>query len=145
VLVTSSISNNENTENLWAALESNHDYVLKVVVAGNQTPFDWDYALAWRREADADFDGIADNNDNCLLIANAAQRDSNEDGYGNVCDADLNNNGIVDPLDFSTLKSLLGTINSDADLNGNGIVDPLDFSRLKSLLGTLPGPSGLAP
>lgn len=51
------------------------------------------------------------------------------DGYGNVCDADFNNNLIVDPLDFSLLKLVLGSPSApNQDLNGNGIVDPLDFS-----------------
>jgi len=33
----------------------------------------------------------------------------------------------------------------DQDLNGNGVVDPFDFSLLKSRFGQPPGPSGIAP
>jgi len=95
---------------------------------------------------DDDSDGIANQFDNCLNQSNPNQRDTDFDGYGNVCDADFNNNNIVDPLDFSLLKSVLGSPSApDQDLNGNGIVDPLDFSVLKSLLGQAPGPSGLVP
>jgi len=95
-----------------------------------------------------------DIDDNCALVPNGplipdkggnSQLDTDGDGFGNFCDGDLNNNGIVDPLDFSALKAALGTFDSDPDLNGNGIVDPLDFSLLKSNLGLPPGPSCIAP
>jgi hypothetical protein len=63
-----------------------------------------------------------------------------------MCDPDFNGNGIVDPTDFSLLKSRFGQTGfPDQDLNGNGIVDPGDFSRLKSMFGQPPGPSGLNP
>jgi len=95
---------------------------------------------------DDDSDTVLDGLDNCLFKYNNSQRDTDNDGYGNVCDADFNNNRIVDPLDFSLLKSVLGSpVAPDQDLNGNGIVDPLDFSVLKSLLGQSPGPSGVVP
>lgn len=91
---------------------------------------------------DTDGDGVADDHDNCIDVANADQRDTNHDGYGNVCDADFNGNGIIDPTDFSVLKSALGSTSSpDQDLNGNGIVDPADFSKVKTTLGQAPGPS----
>jgi hypothetical protein len=94
---------------------------------------------------DADQDGIPDLGDNCTLLANTDQRDSNGDGYGNSCDADFNDNGIVDPTDFTAVKSLVGQVSPDHDLNGNGIVDPTDFTFTKANVGQLPGPSALAP
>jgi hypothetical protein len=99
---------------------------------------------------DSDGDGVPDNfdgqGDNCTLAANTNQRDTNDDGYGNLCDADFNGNGIVDPGDFSLLKSCFGRTDCpDQDLNGNGIVDPFDFSTLKANFGQPPGPSGLVP
>jgi hypothetical protein len=95
---------------------------------------------------DADGDSVLDGHDNCLLKSNAVQRDTNADGYGNLCDPDFNNNGVVDPGDFSLLKSLFGQPGfPDQDLNGNGIVDPFDFSTLKSMFGQPPGPSGVVP
>lgn len=40
--------------------------------------------------ADADSDGVCDDSsDNCLGVSNAAQRDDDEDGYGNICDWDV--------------------------------------------------------
>ncbi len=94
---------------------------------------------------DSDGDGVADPLDNCKLVANANQRDTDADGYGNICDPDFNQNSVVDPTDFSRLKAKLGTASQLEDLNGNGMVDPNDFSILKSYLGKPPGPSGLRP
>ncbi len=114
-------------------------------------------------QEDGDGDAVGDACDNCTLVPNGpsgqgpsanSQRDSDGDGFGNACDADFNNNGIVDPSDFSVLKSSFGAgpdpvtgqpSAPNQDLNGNGIVDPGDFSILKQRLGTPPGPSALAP
>lgn len=96
---------------------------------------------------DTDGDGVADPLDNCKLTANANQRDTDGDHYGNLCDPDFNQNKVVDPADLSRLKALLGkpAPNGHEDLNGNGVVDPADFSIAKSYLGKAPGPSGLVP
>jgi uncharacterized repeat protein (TIGR01451 family) len=94
---------------------------------------------------DLDADGVADVLDNCTLVANPDQRDSNGDGYGNACDADLNNDGIVNAVDLAQLKSVFFKVNDDADLNGDGIVNAVDLARLKSVFFKPPGPSALAP
>ena len=41
---------------------------------------------------DSDSDGVcnADGSDNCGNVANPGQRDNDEDGYGNICDWDVN-------------------------------------------------------
>ena len=82
--------------------------------------------------------------DNCLTEPNPDQRDTNQDGYGNVCDADLNNDEMVDFLDLGILKSVFFTGDADADFNGDGIVDFLDLGRMKTQFFGPPGPSGLA-
>ena len=92
---------------------------------------------------DTDGDGVADNLDNCKLVANANQRNTDSDRFGNICDPDFNQNNIVDPADVSSLKAKLGQVSANHDLNGNGIVDPADMSILKTYLGKAPGPSGL--
>jgi hypothetical protein len=112
---------------------------------------------------DVDGDGVADQSDNCTLVANALtgnvpgtstpkyQLDSDNDGYGNACDADLNNSGLVTAADFAILRSVLNELASysplsaAADLNGSGTVTATDFAILRARLNTPPGPSGLHP
>jgi len=48
VLVASSASTNENTENLWLQLNGGRDYALRVKPGAGQAAFKWDYGLAWQ-------------------------------------------------------------------------------------------------
>ncbi len=95
--------------------------------------------------ADADGDGVADDQDDCTLVSNADQIDSNGDGYGNACDADLNGDGIVNFGDLAILKSVFFQTNADSDLNGDSIVNFADLARLKAQFFRPPGPSAKAP
>mgnify|MGYP002083980767 CR=1 FL=1 len=98
---------------------------------------------------DTDGDGVPDANDNCTLAANPTQLDADADGYGNICDGDINNSGTVTSADFGLLRSVLGqpvgfsATAAAADMNGSGTVTTADFGLLRARLGTVPGPSGL--
>ena len=102
---------------------------------------------------DMDSDGVPDSLDNCLTVANpppASDCDTDMDGYGNVCDADLNNDGLVNGLDFSDFHECV-TSGSDpdglgCDLNCDTLRNESDFSSFLPAYeaGTPPGPSGLA-
>ena len=92
---------------------------------------------------DNDEDGIDNKQDNCIEIPNSDQRDSNGDGFGNVCDADMDNNGTVSFADLNLFKSKFGTDDPDADFDSNGSVSFADLSIFKSLFGQSPGPSAL--
>jgi hypothetical protein len=94
---------------------------------------------------DTDGDGIPDAIDNCILVPNPDQRDTDGDGYGNACDADFDNNGIVNFADLAYFKSKFGTADPNADLDGNGIVNFADLAIFKPLFGKAPGQSGLRP
>lgn len=94
-------------------------------------------------EADADADGILYLNDNCVDVANADQRDTDSDGFGNICDGDLNNDNIINAIDLGLFKQKFFTSDADADLNGDGIVNALDLGIFKQMYGQRPGPSGL--
>ena len=100
---------------------------------------------------DADHDGVFDGQDNCSNDANASQLDADGDGYGNLCDADLNNSGFVTTADFAVMLSVLGQspaaspTAAAADLNGSGWVTSTDFAILRNRLNAVPGPSGLHP
>ena len=100
---------------------------------------------------DTDGDGVPDSTDNCKLVSNVTQLDTDSDGYGNICDADLNNSGTVTAADFAMLRAVLGqsavssAAAANADLNGSGTVTVADFAILRAALGKNPGPSGLHP
>lgn len=99
---------------------------------------------------DADGDTVLDVVDNCTAVANAGQCDSDGDGYGNACDADLNDNGAVNAQDTTLYRQQLGQPSvgpafNAADLNCNGVVNAQDSTLFRQLLGKPPGPSGLVP
>jgi len=99
---------------------------------------------------DQDGDGVEDPLDDCLLVANSDQLDSDQDGYGNRCDADFDGNGGVGISDFVLLKLAFGTQagqpgwNPAVDVTGNGAVGIDDFVLFRTAFGSSPGPSGLA-
>ena len=102
---------------------------------------------------DSDSDGVPDAFDNCTNVANGplaaaaplcnAQQDADNDGYGQPCDADLNNDGGVGLNDVNDILGLLGTADANADLNCDGGVGLSDVNDALGDLGTAPGPSGL--
>ncbi|MEM7083137.1 MAG: S8 family serine peptidase [Pseudomonadota bacterium] len=94
---------------------------------------------------DTDGDGVFDSADNCTLVSNASQLDTNGDGFGNACDPDLNNDGIINFLDISLFSQAFGPGTGDADFNGDGNVNFLDYSIVPGYFGQPPGPSGLNP
>jgi hypothetical protein len=111
---------------------------------------------------DTDNDGIFDDQDNCILIPNGplipnagdnSQRDTDGDGYGNMCDADLiNTDGLntVNLSDYSQFRGVFGTsapgvapysLSDHADFNGDGVVNLSDYSIFRASFGKAPGPS----
>ncbi|MGH2690321.1 MAG: thrombospondin type 3 repeat-containing protein, partial [Actinomycetota bacterium] len=103
-------------------------------------------------EADTDGDAVADFRDNCVLHANPSQLDVDTDGFGNRCDADLDQNGVFDILDVAIFCDRSGTCGwpgnpaylSEADFDGDGALDQADFDLLLTMVAVRPGPSGLA-
>jgi photosystem II stability/assembly factor-like uncharacterized protein len=93
---------------------------------------------------DTDNDGITDDIDNCIQTPNPDQRDSNNDGYGNLCDADLDNNGTVSFADLRLFRSAFATNNQDADFDGNGSVSFGDLAIFKASFGKPPGPAAIS-
>ncbi|MEM9057681.1 MAG: DUF4215 domain-containing protein, partial [Pseudomonadota bacterium] len=103
---------------------------------------------------DSDGDGIADAVDNCTLVANPLQIDSNGDGIGNVCDADIagptgpgGDDCAVAFFDLAQMKNVFFSADPDADLVGEGGTEPdgevnfFDLGRMKELFFGPPGPS----
>lgn len=83
-------------------------------------------------DMDTDNDGIIDSEDNCINVYNPDQVDTNQDGYGNICDPDIDNDGTVTSKDGDIIKAIYGLTpespdwNPDADLNGDDIIDMSD-------------------
>jgi uncharacterized repeat protein (TIGR03806 family) len=120
-----------------------------------------DRIRAWIRRADVcsfspdqDGDGVADSVDNCKATANASQWDSDRDGFGNICDGDFNNDGIVNHNDLSLLQTGKGgacggpafstfgkaPYKEIYDLNFDGTIDNTDCQILQNRLwGKAPG------
>jgi len=102
---------------------------------------------------DTDTDLVPDAFDNCSATANGPndpdnQVDSDQDGFGNFCDSDYNNDGQTTTADFTEfLGAFTGSAPSvNSDHNGDGATTTSDFSRFLAdyTSGLNPGPSGLA-
>ena len=98
-------------------------------------------------DVDTDNDGIIDSEDNCVDVYNPDQRDTNQDGYGNICDPDLDNDGDVTSDDGDIVEAAYGLTpespewDSDTDLNGDDIIDMSDVIIWSDMYGEPPGPS----
>lgn len=75
--------------------------------------------------ADADGDGVPDKGDNCPFVKNADQRDLDRDGQGNVCDDDIDGDGLS-----NTEEQQKGTDPLNADTDGDGVSDKNDPTPL---------------
>jgi hypothetical protein len=103
--------------------------------------------------ADLDGDGVPSRRDNCSAIPNPRQRDTDGDGFGNLCDPDLDNDGTVTtswgqrPLgDLDRIARAIAqrSYQPDYDLDGDQQVDAADLSLAQMWLFLPPGPSGLS-
>jgi hypothetical protein len=101
---------------------------------------------------DTDLDGIVDPSDNCTIDQNGplggdcdAQQDGDNDGYGNACDTDTDNNGTTDLNDVNVTlaQSKLGGTLLTYDYDCNGQTDLNDVLKAlgDSKIGKVPGPS----
>jgi subtilisin family serine protease len=104
----------------------------KVVTGGNLNLFGAVADLS----IDSDDDSIPDYRDNCSLTYNPDQRDTDQDGFGNRCDCDLNNDDVVDQTDFLKFRQAWGSDGPDADFDGNNQVDQADFMIIRQKWGT---------
>jgi len=93
---------------------------------------------------DQDRDLVLNMTDNCTLVPNTLQIDADHDGYGNACDPDLNNDGVVNFVDLARLAQAFFTNDPVADFNGDGLVNFANLAIMKKFFFKPPGPSGLA-
>lgn len=93
---------------------------------------------------DFDGDGVPNVVDNCITVFNTDQRDTDDDGYGNMCDADLDGSLRVDGDDLDIMRKAFFSGYVHADLNGDGVVNVIDLGILHVLYARPPGPSSVA-
>ena len=79
--------------------------------------------------SDGDEDGVTNDLDNCQDVANADQADLDQDDKGDVCDADIDGDGVS-----NADETAQGTSLDKADSDGDGVLDgedalPLDASE----------------
>lgn len=74
--------------------------------------------------SDTDGDGVGDGSDNCLLIANTDQKDTDADLAGNACDNDADNDSLSDAD-----EAKFNTDPSDADSDDDGLSDGEEIKR----------------
>jgi uncharacterized protein (TIGR03790 family) len=102
------------------------------------------------RAADQDGDGAPDGEDVCRDIPNPDQRDTDGDGFGNLCDADVDNDGRVTtswgrpdrPGDIERIAIAAHEFANvpDYDLDGDGKVTKRDVSFAQVTVFLRPGP-----
>ena len=103
-----------------------------------------------QRSADQDGDGVPDVADDCRDIPNADQRDTDGDGFGNLCDADIDGDGLVttswgliqhpgDIEQIAITAQKYGYV-ADQDLDGDGKVNARDVSLAQVWAFQRPGP-----
>jgi len=82
---------------------------------------------------DSDGDGISDVDDNCADHANPNQLDGDDDGMGNRCDADFNNDGAINSADVGLMRSMMRAQHPAADLNEDGRFNGADIMVFREL------------
>jgi hypothetical protein len=83
-------------------------------------------------ENDADADGLCADIDNCPVDVNADQADLDGDSWGDVCDDDDDNDGVLDLLDLFPRDP-----DESADTDGDGVGDNADLCRGADVSGDL--------
>jgi hypothetical protein len=100
--------------------------------------------------ADTDNDGVEDAFDNCTLVANADQADTDHNGCGNACteaitcdgDGDTTVSGTDYTLMLAQFEQPAPSVNS-MDCDGDTVVSGTDYTVLLSEFENATGPSGI--
>jgi hypothetical protein len=107
--------------------------------------------------SDVDVDGVIDVSDNCLIVPNGpllgtnscnSQEDGNNEGYGNPCDTDTDNDGATTLVDVSATLTAAKALSTnpifDYDCDGGATLVDLSKALADAKVLDPVGPSGLA-
>ncbi|HSC76370.1 MAG TPA: thrombospondin type 3 repeat-containing protein, partial [Pseudomonadales bacterium] len=92
------------------------------------------FPLDASESVDTDGDGIGDNADNCSLISNADQLNTDGDAQGDVCDVFVNDPALLLQQHGTAKGEQLGSSVAMADINKDGVVDLLVGSPMANFL-----------
>lgn len=112
------------THNFWGTLDTpSIESTLANGVDGSAYVYPYNNIDIGSALLDTDGDGVDDSSDNCPLVANADQADSDEDGIGNVCDTtangDVDGDGVDNLIDNCPVVANASQIDSDGDGAGD--------------------------
>jgi hypothetical protein len=103
--------------------------------------------------ADTDGDTVENAFDNCTLVSNTSQTDTDHNGCGNACtqniDCDFNGDLVVGAPDTTVVGSNFtdsvptGTAGDCAPGTGDGVVGAPDFIKVGTTFLNMVGPSGI--
>ena len=93
---------------------------------------------------DADLDGVASAFDNCPVVRNPAQTNTDGLGAGNACAVDDDNDGVPDatdafPIDSSFSIPLIGAVTVPVDARANGLFGELGLAQPDASLDMVSG------
>jgi hypothetical protein len=110
-----------------------------------QSPYWGNFLVRPPAVPDFDLDGVADTLDNCLESANPAQDDTDGDDCGNLCDADYDQDGVVDMADFNVFRRCVSSpleLCKHVEPVSIPLIGIADFNYFRSAFLGTPGPSG---
>jgi formylglycine-generating enzyme required for sulfatase activity len=87
---------------------------------------------------DRDYDGVADDSDNCPEYYNPYQYNTDGDEFGDLCDSDIDGDFILNEQDNCPDMSNPGQADNDADMIGNACDSDIDGDAIANDLDNCP-------
>lgn len=121
------------TLNLPSSADNNTNFALRFdgeVSSGNDNVWIDDVTVSGDAIViiiDTDNDGVPDEDDNCPVIANQDQADTDDDGVGNACEPDTDGDTIADDVDNCFATPNTDQANFDDDALGDACDESTDY------------------